>query len=161
MSLEYFLSHSVVIYQRFVSLQCFSKQVIWCLPSQSLYSDLLNHLCEMECFFGWVLQFQTSCVWHRETSISTSVGKLGKDLGYVIPCHATPCYMRDVSSVTVSQLVCRGTIGAMTGRAWNQQNGMEETGDCRINKPVFHKTLVVTALLWLPPDNAVLPRMWV
>lgn len=62
------------------------------------------------------------------------MGKLGRDFGCIIPCHAIPCYTRDASSVTASWPVCRDTIEAMTGKAWNQGNGMEVTRDYRINK---------------------------
>lgn len=78
---------------------------------------------------------ELSCVCHCETSIRTSVGKLDKDFDCIILCgQGHSCYMRDASSVAVSWPVHRGTIGAMTGKVWNQGNGMEVTRDYRINK---------------------------
>lgn len=85
------------------TLQCFSKQVIWCLPSQSLCNGQLTHSHEMGWFF-WlgVAVLDLSCVWHCEISVRTSVGKLDKEFGCIIACHAIPCYTRDASSVTAS-----------------------------------------------------------
>lgn len=85
-------------------------------------------------FWPGIAVSELSCMWHCETSVRTSVGKLDKDLGCIIPCHAIPCDMGDTSSITASRLVHRGTIGAMTGKAWNQENGMGVTRDYRINK---------------------------
>lgn len=74
------------------------------------------------------------CLLYCETSVRSSVRKPGKDLGCTIPCHELPCYMRYSSSVTASWLVQRGTMAAMTGKAWNQENGMGVTRDYRINE---------------------------
>lgn len=108
-----------------------------------------------------------SCVWHCEIGVRISVGKLDKEFGCIIACHAIPCYTRDASSVTASWPVHTGTIEATTRKVWNQRNWMDVTRDYRINKKaVFHKTLATMSLVWFPPDwhlsdNTVLPRMWV
>lgn len=97
-----------------------------CLFTHMKWNEFLARCC--------IWASDLSRVWYCETSIRSFVGKLDKDLGCIIPCHAIPCYMRYASPVTASQLVHRSTIGAMTGKAWNQGYRMGVTRDCRMNK---------------------------
>lgn len=92
------------------------------------------HLCEIECFLGGCCRVRPSMrvvLWNQ---CQEFCGKARQNLGCIVPCHEVPCYMRYASSVTASWL--KWLMAGMTGKAWNQENGMGVTRDYRINKKV-------------------------
>lgn len=118
----------------FPTLQCFF-QTSYLLPSKPVPLQWSACICvKLNVFWVGVAGSDLPCVWYCETSVRSSVGKLDKDLGCIVPCHEVPCYMRYASSVTASWLIW--LMAGMTGKAWNQENGMGVTRDYRINKKV-------------------------
>lgn len=113
----------------------------------------------MWCLWLGIAVSVLSRVWHCEISARISVRNLDEDLGHSVSCNSLSherckLYYSFLSSVYRHN---RGNDkGGLESRKWNTE---------LIRKAVFHKKLVMMALLWFPPDrhlsdNAVLPRMW-
>lgn len=102
--------------------QCFF-QTSYLLPSKPVPLQWSACICvKWDVFWLGIVGSDLPCLWYCETSVRSSVGKLDKDLGCIIPYHEVPCYMRYASSVTTSWLVWEAPW-----QQWQGRHGVRKT----------------------------------